>query len=190
MRIFDTERLKLRPLDVGYSQIIEELAGEYDVAKTTLTIPHPYPKDSARNFIENVLDAENKGELVIFAITLKETEKLIGMINIKLSSRHSRGELGYWIGKPFWGEGYGTEAAKFVLEFGFKELKLNKVYAQSFTDNPGSWRVMEKIGLKYEGTLKQHVYRFEKFYDLAQYGLSKEEYLSKESYSDKVELKR
>ncbi|MFC0272966.1 GNAT family N-acetyltransferase [Metabacillus herbersteinensis] len=161
MRIFDTERLRLRPLKVGDSQEVEELAREYDVSKSTLTIPHPYPEGSAKDFIEKVLDSEKRGELFNFAITSKETQNLIGMINIKLSGRHSRGELGYWIGKPFWNIGYGTEAARAVLEFGFNDLNLNKVYAQAFKETPGSWRIMEKIGLKYEGTLKQHVYRFE-----------------------------
>ena len=179
MQNIKTERLLLRPLNIEDSERIEELAGEYDVAKTTLTIPHPYPKGSAKDFINSVLDAEESGKLVIFAIAQKATERLVGIININLSDTHERGELAYWVGKQYWGIGYGTEAAKSLLSFGFENLKLNKIFAQSFTSNPGSWRIMEKIGLKYEGTLKQHVTRFGKYYDLAYYGLLKEEYLNK-----------
>lgn len=158
------------------SDRIEELAGEYDVAKSTLNIPHPYPKGSAYPFIESIQSAEQKNKIVMFAIVHKESQQLIGLINLNLSIQYLRGELAYWIGKLYWGNGYGTEAAKALLEDGFSQLKLNKIFAASFTSNPGSWKVMEKIGLKYEGTLKQHVSRFGIFYDLAYYGLLKEEF--------------
>lgn len=177
MQNIKTDRLLLRPLNIEDSERIEELAGEYDVAKTTLSIPHPYPKGSAKDFINSALNAEESGKLVIFTITEKVTERLVGIININLSKAHERGELAYWVGKPYWGVGYGTEAAKSLLSFGFENLKLNKIFAKSFTNNPGSWRIMEKIGLKYEGTLKQHVIRFGEYYDVICYGLLKEEYL-------------
>lgn len=171
-----TERLLLRNLHIDDAQRIEQLAGEYDVAKTTLNIPHPYPKGSAAIFIQSVIDSESKGILVTNAIIEKETDQLIGMMTLKIHQAFQRGELGYWVGKPYWGKGYGTEAAKALVKYGFEDLQLNKIYAQAFTTNPGSWRIMEKIGLKYEGTLRQHVSRFGEYYDLAQYGLLREEY--------------
>lgn len=175
MKMIETERLLLRPLHIDDSEIIETLAGDYEVAKTTLTIPHPYPAGSAIHFIEGVLEAEKQGRSV-FAITLKETKIFIGIMGINVTQAHRRGELAYWVGKPFWGQGYGTEAAGAVMSFGFEQLMLNKIFAQAFTSNPGSWRIMEKIGLKYEGTLKQHFARADEFFDVAQYGLLKEEY--------------
>ncbi|WP_442593763.1 GNAT family N-acetyltransferase [Neobacillus sp. D3-1R] len=178
MREIETNRLLLRTLNTNDSERIEELAGDYDVAKTTLTVPHPYPGGSAKNFIESVLEAEKSGRLVIFAIIEKEQQQLIGIINLSVNPTYRRGELAYWVGKPYWGKGYGTEAAKSLLAFGFEELNLNKIFAQSFTNNPGSYKIMEKIGLKYEGTLKQHVARFGEFYDLAHYGILREEYKS------------
>jgi [ribosomal protein S5]-alanine N-acetyltransferase len=166
-----TERLLLRKLELSDAKQIGELAGNYDVAKTTLTIPHPYPKGSAAIFIQSMIDSET------YALIQKESNQLIGMMTLKPHPTYHRGELGYWIGKPFWGRGYGTEAARALVQYGFESLQLHKIYAQAFTTNPGSWRIMEKIGLKYEGTLRQHVYRFGEFYDLAQYGLLREEYL-------------
>ncbi|MFL0584012.1 GNAT family N-acetyltransferase [Solibacillus silvestris] len=176
MHKLETERLLLRPLTLDDSDRIEELAGEYDVAKSTLNIPHPYPKGSASQFIESIQTAEQNNKIVMFAIINKETKLLIGLINLNLSIPYQRGELAYWIGKEFWGNGYGTEAAKALLEYGFNFFKLNKIFAASFTTNPGSWKVMEKIGMKYEGTLKKHVSRFGQFYDLVYYGLLKEEF--------------
>ncbi len=95
---------------------------------------------------------------------------------ISINSTFNRGKLAYWVGKPYWGQGYGTEAAKALLQYGFEVLQVNRIYAQSFTTNPGSWRIMEKIGLKYKGTLRQHVLRFGDYHDLAQYGILKEEF--------------
>lgn len=171
-----TERLILRMLETTDAKRIEELAGDYDVAKTTLNIPHPYPKGSAVFFIHSVKESESKGKLVTYAITKKDTNELIGLMAISINSTFNRGELAYWVGKPYWGQGYGTEAAKALLQYGFEVLQVNRIYAQSFTTNPGSWRIMEKIGLKYEGTLRQHVLRFGDYHDLAQYGILKEEF--------------
>lgn len=172
----ETKRLILRPLALGDSSRIEELAGDYEVAKSTLNIPHPYPEGSAIQFIESIHTAEHNNKIAMFAIVDKDSQQLIGLINLNLSLPFKRGELAYWIGKHYWGKGYGTEAAKALLEYGFNSLKLNKIFAASFTSNPGSWKIMEKIGLKYEGTLKQHVARFGQFYDLTYYGLLKEEF--------------
>ena len=172
----ETKRLLLRPLTLDDSDRIEELAGEYDVAKSTINIPHPYPKGSACQFIESIQSAEQNNKIVMLVIVNKESQLLIGLINLNLSIQYRRGELAYWIGKPYWGNGYGTEAAKALLKYGFNQLKLNKIFAASFTSNTGSWKVMEKIGLKYEGTLKQHVSRFGQFYDLTYYGLLKDEF--------------
>lgn len=81
----------------------------------------------------------------MFAITDKESKLLIGLININLSEPYKRGELAYWIGKQYWGKGYGTEATKTLLEYGFNQLNLNKFFAASFASNTGSWRIMEKV---------------------------------------------
>lgn len=179
MDIFlETERLLLRRLELGDSERVEELASDYELAKTTLTVPHPYPAGSAKDFIRSVWGAEDKG-LVVFAVIEKESERLIGIINIKQTLAYKRGELGYWVGRPFWGKGYGTEAARAVVEYGFNELGLNKVFAGAFADNPGSWRIMEKVGMKHEGTWRQHAMRDGRFVDLAYYGVLREEFEGK-----------
>ena len=172
----ETKRLLLRKLLASDAERIEKLAGDYDVAKTTLNIPHPYPEGSAKEFIETRLRAEEKKIIAAFAVVEKESQLFIGLINLNLSTPHNRGELAYWIGKDYWGKGYGTEAARALIDHGFNLLHLNRIYAAAFISNPGSWRVMEKAGLTYEGTLRQHVARLGAFHDLVYYGLLKEEY--------------
>lgn len=176
MQNLETERLLLRPLTLQDSDRIEELAGNLEVAKTTLNIPYPYPKGSGATFIQSVIKGEENGTIFIRALVDKETEQLIGVASINIASVFDRGELGYWVGQDYWGKGYGTEAAKCLLEIGFNNLKLNRIFAAAFTNNPGSWRIMEKIGLKYEATLRQHVKRFGRYYDLVYYSLLREEY--------------
>lgn len=171
----ETERLLLRKLELNDADRVEELASDYELAKTTLNVPHPYPPGSAGDFIQSMWKAEERG-MVVFAIVEKESNSLIGIINIKQTLAYKRGELGYWVGRPYWGKGYGTEAARAVVGFGFKELGLNKVFAGAFADNPGSWRIMEKVGMKHEGTWRQHAMRDGRFVDLVYYGVLREEY--------------
>ena len=177
MDLIETSRLILRSLTLDDALKVEEYASDYDVAKTTLNIPHPYPEGGAREFITSILEAERNGKIAIFAITKKEDNSLIGLINITGTNANRRAEIGYWIGKPFWGKGYGTEAARAVIKYGFEELNHNRIYALAFTDNPGSWRIMEKSGMKHEGILRQHVIKDGRPVDLTYYAILLEEYI-------------
>ena len=109
---FETERLILRPFELSDSQEAQRLAGDYDIAKTTLSIPHPYPDGAAESWIKFVREAAESGRVYAFAVTEKETHRLMGTISIRVDSTHNRGEIAYWIGKEFWGHGYATESAR------------------------------------------------------------------------------
>lgn len=95
----------------------------------------------------------------------------MGVVSLGLAMAHHRAELGYWIGKPYWGQGYMTEAARAVIEFGFQQLSLNRIVAYAMTKNPASSRVMEKNGMTYEGTFPQHVRKWDDYEDLVAYGI-------------------
>ena len=90
-----------------------------------------------------------------------------------------RAELGYWIGKPYWGQGYCTEAARATLDFGFEQLGLNRIFAHHFARNPASGRVMQKIGMTREGRLRQHVKKWDAFEDLELYGILKDHWAAR-----------
>jgi RimJ/RimL family protein N-acetyltransferase len=110
----------------------------------------------------------------VFAICLAGKSKqgtLVGAVGLEINSAHERAEMGYWVGKTFWGSGYCTEAAEAVIDFGFKQLGLNRVIAYHMLRNPASGRVMEKLGMKQEGVLKQHVKKWGTFEDVALYGI-------------------
>lgn len=171
-----TERLILRPFEISDAPRVQLLAGEKEIADTTLNIPHPYEDGMAEQWIGTHKEGFEKGEQATFAIILKESNQLIGAIGLVFNRRFNRAELGYWIAKDFWNQGYGTSAAKRVLEYGFMERKLNKIFASHLRRNPASGRIMKKIGMKKEGELREHVLRWNKYEDLIVYGITQKEW--------------
>ena len=113
---------------------------------------------------------------VIFAITNSADNAFMGDIGLRVNERFNRAELGFWLGEPFWNQGYMSEAIPAVIKFGFRELKLHKIVARHLPNNPASGRVMIKNGMIKEGELKDHVRRKGKYLSLIQYRLTKPEY--------------
>ncbi|MGK7369659.1 MAG: GNAT family N-acetyltransferase, partial [Candidatus Halalkalibacterium sp. M3_1C_030] len=162
----ETERLLLRPFKAGDAPAIQNLAGSVEIARNTF-IPHPYKEGMAEEFIDQSKMKAESGEWANFAVILKKEDILIGSIGYKdIDSKHNRAELGYWIGKPYWGKGYATEAVVKLIQFGFEHLKLHRVYATPFGSNTASQKVLEKAGMKKEGSLKDHIYHFGEYHDL------------------------
>lgn len=174
-----TARLLLRPFELSDAPDVQRLAGDRDIADTTLNIPHPYKNGDAEEWISTHEPGFEKGELCNFAIVLSDTDELIGAIGLTVVKRFQRAEMGYWIGKPYWNRGYCTEACEAVLEFGFTELNLNRIYATYLTRNPASGRIMEKLGMTNEGLIRQHVIKWNQFEDIYLYGILKEEWKQK-----------
>jgi len=172
----ETERLILRRLELADAPHIQHLAGHVEVARGTLTMPHPYEDGMAEAYIEGASNDFGKDGAYSFGVILKETGTLIGNIGIQCNNTHKTADMGYWIGKPYWGNGYMSEAAHAVLRFGFETLRLNKIHAIHFTDNPASGRVMQKVGMTYEGTRRQHYWRWGEFKDVALYGILRSAY--------------
>jgi RimJ/RimL family protein N-acetyltransferase len=173
----ETKRLVLRPFELSDAKDVQLLAGDRAIADTTLNIPHPYEDDMAEEWISTHQPKFETGELSNFAIVLRSSGKLIGAIGLRIVPRFERAELGYWIGKPFWKNGYCTEAAHAVLQYGFAVLKLNRIHASHFTRNPASGRVMQKIGMVHEGRARQHAKRWDMFEDLEFYGILREHWI-------------
>ena len=169
--ILTTNRLTLRPLETGDAGPIERLAGDKEVADTTLNMPHPYPAGAAVPFIQARREAAGRGDGYSFAVTRTDDDAFLGIVGLHIQKIHHMAEIGYWIGKPYWGNGYCSEAAARVLAFAFDDLRLNRVYAAAMTRNPASSRVMEKIGMTFEGVLRQHIRKGDAYEDLRYYGI-------------------
>lgn len=169
----ETPRLLLRPFRMADADDVQRLAGDRAVADTTLNVPHPYEDGLAEKWISNHRDWFERGEQAVFAIVLRPEITLIGTVGLQISRDDQRGELGYWVGKPYWNLGYTTEAARAVVAFGFEQLELNRICAHHFARNGASGRVMQKLGMTHEGHLPQHVRKWDAFEDLELYGILK-----------------
>ncbi len=141
-QVLKTDRLVLRPLQMADAAAIAALACEFDVARMTARMPHPYALDDARAWIGQIAGS---GETV-FAIT--RDSELIGCAGyVPLDG--IRAEIGYWLGKPWWGRGLATEAAGALVQDVFETGGFEQIDTGHFSDNAASGRVLEKLGFKY-----------------------------------------
>lgn len=171
-----TERLILRPFVLDDAANVQRLAGDKDIAATTCAIPHPYENGMAEEWINTHLEVFQNGKGINLAIALKDTEtssksELIGAISIEIDKMDKIGELGYWIGKPFWGCGYCTEAAKVILTYAFEVIKLNSIHAFYLKSNKASERVLQKIGMQFEECFHKSVEKWGVVQDLVKYNI-------------------
>jgi RimJ/RimL family protein N-acetyltransferase len=166
----ETPRLLLRPFTIADAPAVQRLAGTHEVADTTLNIPHPYPDGAAEQWIATHPEHFAQGTSVTFAIVLRASNALGGAIGLHIEQRHQHAELGYWLGVPYWNQGYTTEAATALLGYGFTVLQLHRIYARHLTRNPASGRVMQKLGMTFEGIQREHVLKDTQFEDMACYG--------------------
>lgn len=165
-----TERLLLRAYTIADAPAMQRLVSAREVALNTLRIPHPYPEGEAERWISSHEEARENGDHV-FAVVLRDGDELVGTIGLHLKADNDSAEIGYWIGVPYWARGFATEAAVAVLRHGFENFPLNRIYALHFSRNPASGRVLQKIGMRHEGTLRQHVKKWGEYIDLECYGI-------------------
>jgi RimJ/RimL family protein N-acetyltransferase len=170
--LLQTERLNLSSFCEGDIAELIPLIGAREVAATTLRIPHPYEKKHAREFLASPGE-ENELRLVM---RLRSDRKLIGGVGLHPENEHCRAELGYWIGVPFWGNGYATEAGRAIVRYGFEQFKFNRIFAAHFAGNGASGKVLRKIGMRHEGCLRQAVLKWGKFIDLERYAILREDF--------------
>ena len=175
----ETNRLLLRKLSFEDIPKIIEYAGNKKVAEATLNIPHPYKEEDAIFWLNSANTGFKKKIQYTFAIRTKINNEFIGGIGLKININFKRGVLGYWIAEPFWNKGFATESVGGILKFGFNKIKLNKIYATHFFENPASGRVMIKNGMIKEGELKDHTKKGDLLKSLIQYRLTNKEFENK-----------
>ncbi len=165
-----TERLVLRPFTLTDAPRVKALAGDRRIYETTLLIPHPYEEGMAEAWIATHQACFYEGRGAVFAIC-KQSGDLIGAIELHRVGTYNRAELGYWVGTEFWNRGYCTEAARVIVDYGFKVLWCHKISATHFVGNPASGRVLEKIGMIREGMLRDEVLKEGKYVSLVRYAI-------------------
>jgi RimJ/RimL family protein N-acetyltransferase len=174
-KILRTARLILRPLGPEDAPTVQRLAGEKDVASTTRLLPHPYPPGAAEAWIATLPELYQRAEGITWGIAMGNGP-ILGTIRLVLNPADNHAELGYWVGKPYWNNGYCTEAARAVVAYGFDTLDLERIYANYMARNPASGRVLLKLGMQQEGMLRRHRRKFGRYEDLIVCGLCRSEY--------------
>lgn len=174
----ETQRLILRkPRKSDWKDIVEGV-GEYDVARMTKSIPHPYMKEDAVWFIDNTLKKWGKGSYAFF-IELRSEKKVIGVLGLeRINEYNGTAHTGSWINKKYWRNGYMTEAKIAVNDFAFDTLKLRRLESTVHLDNKASNATQQKMGYKLEGIKKKATKSKAngKIHDLNLYGLLKEDW--------------
>jgi RimJ/RimL family protein N-acetyltransferase len=157
MIILHSRHFRLRPIRLRDAASIARHAHDREIHRNTLNIPYPYTLRDAVAWIKRRRsDALRRPALnVVFGIEVDG--QIVGAIGLhKIISGH-KAELGYWLGRQFWGRGIMTEAVRMVVRYGFRTLKLQRVYAFTYLWNTGSQRVLLKAGFRREGTLRKNV---------------------------------
>ena len=148
--VLQTERLILRRWEDSDAEQLFKYAKDPDVGPITGWPPHK-SIDESRYVIANVLNGKEA-----YAICLKEDNKAIGAIELRLygTSKFCKGEdeceLGFWLGKPFWGQGIMPEASRELIRHGFEDCGMNKIWCGYYEGNSKSMRAQEKIGFKFQ----------------------------------------
>ena len=171
-----TDRLVLRRMRASDVDDIYAYACDPDVARYTSWAPHTSP-DETRQFVRRVLDAYLEKRVASWGIELKSERKLIGTGGYgSWDIQNSTAEIGYVIGRPYWGQGLMTEAVSAMIEFGFRRMSLNRIVIRMDPRNIGSWRVAEKCGCRFEGIARQVVYAKGSFDDLMVWAILREDW--------------
>ena len=169
-----TKRLKLRPFDETDAERVEYLLNDREIASNTRRIDYPYPKGGGAKWIATHAPSRESGDGYAFAICRTDeagVESLIGAIGLEINKEDHNAELGYWLGREFWNQGYCTEAAVSVIEFGFESLGLQRIVSEHLARNPASGKVLEKAGMTREGLRRKHVRKWGVFEDVVVYGI-------------------
>jgi [ribosomal protein S5]-alanine N-acetyltransferase len=158
---------------------IVKYASNKKISQYTLNLPDPYTEKDAIYWLNLSSQGLKNKTNYIFTIRFNDTDGFIGGISLTVEQKFFRAEIGYWLAEPFWNNGYTSEAATSIIDFGFNRLGLNKLTSSHFEENPASGKVMVKCGLTKEGVLKEHLYKNNSFHTLILYGLTKGDYEKK-----------
>jgi RimJ/RimL family protein N-acetyltransferase len=148
--IIKTKRLLLRPITMADAEAMAQLAGDFDIARMTGSIPHPFPVLSAEIRVTLFEVGRRRGLQYAYAIT-QDGGALMGIISLFRPNTDADFEIGYWIGKPYWQKGYMTEACKAIIHEAKHSLGLTTITAGVFSDNPASIHILKKLGFVASG---------------------------------------
>jgi len=143
-------RLLLRPFTQADSAMVQTLVSDAKVAQMAGNLPYPYPEDGAKAWIATHAQQHRAGTAIIRAMVRQADNQCVGAISLDQipPGLNVQGNLGYWVGVPYWNNGYCAEAGKLMLQLAARQYHMQRVVAAHRIDNPASGRVLEKLGFE------------------------------------------
>lgn len=174
--VFRTPRLILRDIDIYDAPEMFEYSKLPNVGPMAGWEPHKNITESMA-VINLFINSKNRGEPGVFAIVYRETNQMIGTIELYNYKPFFKAELGYSLHPDFWGKGLVVEAAECLIDWGFRDLNLKRIEVATFVDNHQSQRVCEKLGFKYEGISRNSYMKYDgTVCDKVMYGMTDDDY--------------
>lgn len=167
--------IRLVPAGLEHADRIQVLARHPDIVATT-RLPDPYPADGAVQFLRYVMPRHAAGEEYAFAV-IHEADGLVGMCGLHdIGPDRREAELGFWIGRPYWGRGYGSAGAALAVRLAFSELGFDRLVAHALVENTGSRRVLERGGFRLDRYARHRLAKWAAERELAHYRLTRDEW--------------
>ena len=158
-------KVELRKLKLSDASILQKLRDDKEVNKYLEGSPYPYKLSDAKWSIKKGLKKDN------YKFAILVNKEFVGTIALENPNESKTSfETGLFLGRKYWNKGIGTEALKEIVRFGFKELKLKRIWAGVLSNNVGSSKAVEKAGFKLEGRLKCATYKNRRYFDELIYG--------------------
>ncbi len=148
-----TDRLSLRPWRAGDAAALHRLLNDWEVIRMLAVVPFPYSRELADEWVASSARALDEGTGYQLAITGTEgeTEILVGNIGLRLNAAERSAELGYWVGRAYWGHGVASEAAARLSRWALANLDIDRIEADAATENGASIAVLRRIGFRHVG---------------------------------------
>lgn len=176
--VIKTRRLILRRFTLQDSLPLQKYADNQEISRILPNIPYPYTLNIAENWISKQDEKTNK---ISLAITGRESGEVMGCIEVICDKNNSSASLGYWLGVPFWNQGFCTEATHAVIDFGFEQMGFHRIWAEYWSANPASGRVMEKCSMRKETVMIEKELCSGEYRNIVQYAILRREWEEKKA---------
>jgi len=172
-----TQRLILRPLSDIDARVLHFLANEKLVAANIFSSPFPVTQSLAQQWIKLANKNFNLGVAAVFGIAENNNGNLLGTIELSIDKKTSIAQMSYWIAKDYWGHGYCSEAALNLVQYGFENLGIQKIYSGHCVHNLTAAKVFNSIGMTNHGLKKNYMQKGSRPIDVYIYSLNKEDFI-------------
>ncbi|HLM83672.1 MAG TPA: GNAT family N-acetyltransferase [Candidatus Bathyarchaeia archaeon] len=155
----------LRPFRMSDAKSVAFHVNDKAIIRNLSNLPYPYSLKDAKDWLKTKAGDYRQKEPAEIVFAIEIDGEAVGSIGLHKIVRGHKAELGYWLGKKYWGGGVMSDAVNKVVDFGFKKLNLRRIYAKVYSFNKGSMRVLEKNGFKFEGIAIKEAKKRNRFID-------------------------